>query len=141
MAGALFLTGNPGTGKTTLIRSALAFFGGKAGGFYTSEIRENNIRLGFKLITVDGAEAILSHISFHGSSRVGKYGVDINTLDGSRPVLGTIMMKPHPFADGIKKRRDVRLVTVTRQNRDAVLSEIKTWIRIQLYENNAAGPR
>jgi nucleoside-triphosphatase len=81
MASAFLLTGNPGTGKTTLIRKALAFYSGKAGGFYTAEIKENGVRLGFKLVTIDGTESVLSHVSIRSTYRVGKYGVDLKTMD------------------------------------------------------------
>ena len=75
------LTGRPGTGKTSLIKQALTAFKGKAGGFYTEEIREQGTRLGFKLVTLGGQEAILSHVDIHSRYRVSKYGVDIASLD------------------------------------------------------------
>lgn len=75
------LTGRPGTGKTSLIKQALADFKGRAGGFYTEEMRSGGARLGFKLVTLDGREAILAHIDFDKRYRVSKYGVDIESLD------------------------------------------------------------
>ena len=75
------LTGKPGTGKTSLIKQAIAGLGGKAGGFYTEEIRRGGVREGFRLVTLDGQEAILAHINIHSPHRVGKYGVDIDSLD------------------------------------------------------------
>lgn len=75
------LTGRPGTGKTSLIKQAVAQFRGKAGGFYTEEIRSQGIRLGFKLVTLDGQEATLAHVDFPSRYRVSKYGVDVDSLD------------------------------------------------------------
>ena len=75
------LTGRPGTWKTSLVRQAVAEFKGRAGGFYTEEIRSRGTRLGFKLVTLDGNEAVLSHIDFDKRFRVGKYGVDIRSLE------------------------------------------------------------
>ena len=75
------LTGKPGIGKTSLIKQAIAGLGGKAGGFYTEEIRRGGVREGFRLVTLDGKEAILAHINIHSPHRVGKYGVDIDSLD------------------------------------------------------------
>ena len=75
------LTGRPGTGKTSLIRQAVAELEGRAGGFYTEEIRSQGTRLGFKLVTLDGQEAILAHVGIHSRYRVSKYGVDIDSLD------------------------------------------------------------
>jgi len=75
------LTGQPGTGKTRIIKQAIAEMKGKAGGFYTEEIRSQGVRQGFKLITLEGQTAILAHINFHGPYRVSKYGVDVDSLD------------------------------------------------------------
>jgi len=75
------LTGKPGTGKTSLIKQAIAGMKGKAGGFYTEEIREQGVRKGFRLVTLDGQEAILAHVDIHSPYRVSKYGVDIDSLD------------------------------------------------------------
>jgi len=75
------LTGRPGTGKTSLIKQAVAEFKGEAGGFYTEEIRSQGTRLGFKLVTLDGQEAILAHVDIHSRYRVSKYGVDIDSLE------------------------------------------------------------
>ncbi len=75
------LTGRPGAGKTSLIKQAVAGFQGVAGGFYTEEIRSQGTRLGFKLVTLDGQEAILAHADSHSRYRVSKYGVDVDNLD------------------------------------------------------------
>jgi len=75
------LTGRPGTGKTSLIKQAIAELKGKAGGFYTEEIRSQGVRQGFRLVTLDGNTAVLAHIDFHSSHRVSKYGVDVESLD------------------------------------------------------------
>ena len=164
------LTGTPGTGKTSLIRQALADFEGSAGGFYTEEIRSGGARLGFKLVTLDGHEAMLAHTDLSKRFRVGKYGVDVESLEkvgvaalrraaescglvvideigkmelfsakfretvleiigrGKR-VLGTIMLQPHPWADVIKQDPRVNLVTLTRNNYQQVLEDLRKWLR------------
>lgn len=48
----------------------------------------------------------------------------IRALDSSSPVLATIMRKSFHFADAIKKRNDVRLITVRADNRDTLVSDI-----------------
>jgi len=75
------LTGRPGTGKTSLIKQAVAGMRGKAGGFYTEEIRSEGARQGFRLVTLDGQNTILAHVNIHSPYRVSKYSVDINSLD------------------------------------------------------------
>ena len=75
------LTGRPGTGKTSLIKQAIAGVRGEVGGFYTEEIRSGGAREGFRLVTLNGQEAILAHIDTPSPYRVSKYGVDIDSLD------------------------------------------------------------
>ena len=81
MKGALLLTGQPGTGKTALIKEALARTRVQGGGFYTEEIRTGGIRQGFKIVTLDGQEAILAHVNISGPFQVSKYRVDTDALD------------------------------------------------------------
>ncbi len=75
------LTGKPGTGKTSLIKQAVAGMRGEADGFYTEEIRSGGVRQGFRLVTLGGESAILAHVNIHSPYRVSKYGVDIDSLD------------------------------------------------------------
>jgi len=81
MSAALLLTGDPGCGKTTLLRRAVARVAGSTGGFYTEEIRASGVRQGFAMVTFDGARGILAHRSIPGPPRVGAYGVDRAVLD------------------------------------------------------------
>ena len=81
MASVYLLTGSPGTGKTTVIKQAIAGSEIKAGGFYTEEIRSCGTRQGFRIITLDGQDAILAHVDTPSHYRVSKYGVDITNLD------------------------------------------------------------
>jgi nucleoside-triphosphatase len=81
MKGALLLTGQPGTGKTALIKEALARTRVKGGGCYTEEIRTGGIRQGFRIVTLGGQEAILAHVSISSPYQVSKYRVDTDALD------------------------------------------------------------
>jgi nucleoside-triphosphatase len=74
------LTGRPGTGKTSLVKEVAARLKGRAGGFYTEEIRTHGVREGFRLVTLEGETAILAHINIRSPYRVSKYGVDIEAL-------------------------------------------------------------
>ena len=81
MGKTILLTGFPGCGKTTLIRRVLARLSIPAGGFYTQEIRDSGIRVGFELVTLDGSRGILAHVDNISTNRVGKYGVDLSALE------------------------------------------------------------
>ncbi len=163
------LSGGPGTGKTTIIKEVLRKFQGRAGGFYTEEIRGNGAREGFRIITLDGKSAILAHIDIKSPYHVGRYGVDIEALDrigvsaireavksselviideigrmelfspsfkeavleaigSGKRVLGTIMLKSHPFSDEVKISPGVALISVARSNRNEVLGEVLGWL-------------
>jgi nucleoside-triphosphatase len=79
----LLLTGRPGCGKTTLIKRVVTKLALPAGGFYTEEMRERGERVGFRIITLDGKQAVLAHVDFPaaaGPQRVGKYGLDLSAL-------------------------------------------------------------
>ena len=78
----LLLKGSPGIGKTTLlckVASQLQQY--RLGGFYTEEIRQAGQRQGSRLVTFRGEEGIIAHVKFDHRYRVGKYGVDIATVD------------------------------------------------------------
>ncbi len=163
------LTGRPGTGKTSLIKQATAGMKGRAGGFYTEEIRSHGVRQGFRLVTLDGETAVLAHAGIRSPYRVSRYGVDTDSLervgvsalvraaqdcdlvvvdeigkmellsagfretvlqivDSGKKVLGTIMLAPHPFADAVKLKPQVKLIEVTRANYAGVLEELRDWL-------------
>ena len=167
----LLLTGKPGTGKTALIKEAIDRIKIKAGGFYTEEIRGGGVRQGFRIITLDGQDAILAHVNISSPYQVSKYRVDIESLNrvavsalrqalrdsdlvvideigkmelfsprfkeavlqaigSGKKFIGTIMLGPNPFADEIKRRSEVKLLLVTRANRDQALGEILDWLEL-----------
>ncbi|MEW6143197.1 MAG: nucleoside-triphosphatase [Chloroflexota bacterium] len=80
-ARALLITGKPGCGKTTLVRTVVEWSRADAGGFYTEEIREDSERRGFRIVTLGGRSAVLSHVNIRGPYRVGRYGVDLAALE------------------------------------------------------------
>lgn len=77
----ILLTGRPGCGKTILIKRVVNNLPQGAGGFYTEEIRDGGTRAGFKIVTLDGKEAVFAHVDFKSRSRVGKYGLDLSALE------------------------------------------------------------
>ena len=84
----LLLTGQPGVGKTTVIRALQTLLGGwRMAGFTTEEIRQGDRRMGFQGRTVDGRVVLIAHREFLGSQRVGAYGVDVSAIDRLAPSL------------------------------------------------------
>lgn len=79
---ALLLTGVPGVGKTTVLREvASALAGRRLRGFFTDEIRVEGERVGFRIESLSGERGTLARVGFKSSHRVGRYGVDIETLE------------------------------------------------------------
>jgi nucleoside-triphosphatase len=83
MAQTLLLTGRPGVGKTTVIKTLVKSLGQRADGFYTQEIRQHGQRQGFELVGLRGERATLAHVHLKGGGRprVGRYGVDVAALE------------------------------------------------------------
>ncbi|MHB9154586.1 MAG: nucleoside-triphosphatase [Endomicrobiales bacterium] len=81
MAKNLFITGKPGSGKTTLIKEVCFPYRDKVGGFYTEEMREGSRRQGFILKTFDGKHGVLAEKGMKSAAKLNKYGVDLNVLE------------------------------------------------------------
>ena len=81
----ILLTGHPGVGKTTAIKSIVSLLGRQAGGFYTREVRARGQRTGFELVTLDGRIAWLASRSpakiFEEEVPFGKYRVNLRAID------------------------------------------------------------
>ena len=52
-------------------------------------------------------------------------------MDSPAPVLGTILSRPHPIADEIRKRHDVAIIEVTWQNRDGLPADLAKLFGVQ----------
>ena len=50
-------------------------------GFYTEEIRVQNTRVGFRLVTLDGQTGVFAHINSKSPLRIGRYGVNLDCLE------------------------------------------------------------
>jgi len=78
----ILITGNPGVGKTTLIQNIISKFNISAGGFYTSEVRdEEGKRWGFKITSLDGNESIMASVEIVSKYRISRYGIDVASID------------------------------------------------------------
>jgi nucleoside-triphosphatase len=83
----IFLTGEPGVGKTTVIRKVVQELQGRGiivGGMTSSEIREGGSRIGFKVEDISNHEvgelAKLGQ-TFPGAPMVGRYGVNLTDVE------------------------------------------------------------
>lgn len=80
----MLVEARPGAGKTTAaIRLAerLRAAGLPLAGFFTEEMREGGVRVGFRIETFDGERGVLAHVERRGPPRVGKYGVDLDAFE------------------------------------------------------------
>jgi nucleoside-triphosphatase len=81
----LFLTGDPGCGKTTVVRRVCEILisqGRKVGGMISREIRDGGVRVGFGMEDVLSHEhGILAHIRQNEGPRVGKYRVNLADIE------------------------------------------------------------
>jgi nucleoside-triphosphatase len=77
----LFLTGNPGVGKTTLIRAITERLEDVTyAGFYTEEKRHRGSRTGFKVVTLDGREETLASLGGRKPT-VSKYSIHVEEFE------------------------------------------------------------
>jgi len=92
----LFVTGQPGVGKTTLLLHVvdnLKTKGYKVGGMTSSEVREQGTRIGFEIVNLQtGQKGWLAHIRQRVGPQVGKYRVNLDDLKniGADSILNAI---------------------------------------------------
>ncbi|GAB6065529.1 NTPase [Aquifex pyrophilus] len=79
----ILITGEPGVGKTTLVKKLIQRLGDRAIGFWTEEVRdpETNRRTGFRIITTEGKKKIFSSKFFTSKKLVGSYGVNVQYFE------------------------------------------------------------
>ncbi len=166
---AIFLSGKPGVGKTTAVKSIISLLGRRPGGFYTREVRSQSHRTGFEIVTLDGRTAWLagraSTKTFSEEIQLGKYRVNLRAIDSfavpalqralaaggiiiidevgpmelaselfrqtvleilgsDAPLVGTLMQRPNPFADRVRRHPRAQVKTVTLTNRNDIPAEV-----------------
>jgi len=78
----IILTGVPGVGKTTLVKSVLEQLKNfNCSGFITEEQRDKKGRAGFVLKTLDGREVPFASVGKGKGARVGRYIVDVDAFE------------------------------------------------------------
>jgi nucleoside-triphosphatase len=92
----LFVTGQPGVGKTSVLLrviDALKAKGYDVRGMITREIREQGTRVGFEIIDLYmGQKGWLAHVNQSSGPRIGKYRVNLDDLKniGVNSILNAI---------------------------------------------------
>jgi len=83
---AIFLTGRPGIGKTTVVLRVVELLkaeGARVGGMISREVREGGRRVGFEIIDLaTGRRGWLAHVNQPTGPRLGKYRVNLADLEG-----------------------------------------------------------
>lgn len=107
----LFVTGDPGCGKTTVVRTVVRTLEGSVAmrGFFTEEAREYGRRTGFMGRTLDGHSFRLADRATKGDLRVGPYGVELEGLE----TVGLASLEP---------RSDTRLIVIDEVGKMELLS-------------------
>ncbi|MDR1694364.1 MAG: nucleoside-triphosphatase [Lactobacillaceae bacterium] len=78
MTGFILLTGKQTVAKSAAIRQIVDLVGKEnCGGFFIEEVRENGKRTGFKVVTLDGREAVLAELNLSS----GKYKISPQVID------------------------------------------------------------
>lgn len=79
------ITGSPGSGKTTVLKSIISNLRNKdleIGGIYCPEIRSGGKRKGFRIIDImSGESKILAHVEQDQGPKVSKYRVNVPNID------------------------------------------------------------
>jgi nucleoside-triphosphatase len=145
----LFLTGEPGSGKTTTVRKIaelLILRGVEVGGMLTGEIREGGIRVGFSLEDlVTHEKGTLARVGLEEGPQVGKYRVNLHDIEriGVRAIenavsdskvvvvdeLGPMELFSTPFLQAVEKGLASRkhfLGTIHKRASHPLISSIKS---------------
>jgi len=148
----ILITGQPGAGKTALIRRLFLIFKEfNPAGFFTAEIMENGERAGFMIENLNGDSRVIAHINMKSKYSVGKFKIDIK---GFEDFLQEMMLKEKKtgfyLMDGIGKLEceskkfsklivdlldgDKLVVATTPDKGTGLISEIKKRDDVQIVE-------
>ncbi|MEM3404005.1 MAG: NTPase [Nitrososphaeria archaeon] len=96
----IFVTGDPGVGKSTLLSRVVYQLRSKGlmiGGVLTRDIRERGVRTGFQIQSLsDGTTGILASVSLKVGPKIGKYVVNLNDL---KNVFASAILYAIDFSD------------------------------------------
>lgn len=153
----MFLTGNPGIGKTTVLLKtveALKAKGYSIGGMISREVRTFGTRVGFEVLDLEsGRRGWLAHVNQEYGPRVGKYRVNLEDLNnvGAEAILkavkkadvvaideiGPMELHSQKFKEVVERVvKSGKLVvgTVHWRARDKLVEEIKVRDDAEIYQ-------
>jgi len=128
------ITGEPGIGKTTVVRRVVERLGHDAEGFWTQEVRDKRSRkrIGFKVVTTEGNEALFASKKFTSKNLVGSYGVNVKRFEEvALPVLEKALRSEGSVAvvDEVgrmelfsKRFRELVEILMGRRDKDAIFT-------------------
>ena len=157
MALRVFLTGVPGIGKSTVVRSSAEGIqkgGIKVGGMTSGDLRSGSDRVGFEIRNLmTGEIGVLAHTNQPIGPRIGKYRVKTEDLDkiGTEAILfaindadlividevGPMELTSHRFRNAVQAALACGkplLGTVHRNAQDPIVREIKSSPSIEVIE-------
>ena len=154
----LFLTGQKGAGKSTLIRGLLAEETGRLGGFFTvrheggvyllpaakertftpesllfrcghggDPARFDDLGCAALADTAGCRLLVMDELGPHEAEAVRFQAAVFRALEGDIPILGVLQQAESEFLHRIARHPQVTVLTVTEENRDALLPELLRW--------------
>jgi len=152
----LFLTGNPGIGKTTVLLrvvEALKIMGFSVGGMISREVRTCGTRIGFEILDLSSSKrGWLAHVNQKSGPQIGRYRVNLGDLEGigvaaivsavensdvvAIDEVGPMELFSGRFKEAVKKAVDSRKLVVGVVHwkaRNGLIDEIKAREDFEMY--------
>jgi nucleoside-triphosphatase THEP1 len=70
----------------------------------------------------------MDEIGFAENEALNFHAAVMETLSGNVPVLGVLRGRPTVLGDKVRQRENVRIITVTEENRDEIPKELEQWL-------------
>ena len=151
------ITGLPGSGKTQALMKVVEMLeleNYKVGGMITEPIMEKNRRLGFYVMDwCSKNKAVLAHMNIKSKFTVGKYGVDLTSLDtvGVEALntackesdvivvdeVGKMEVESEKFVHAVKEAMDTdkpMILTLHKKSRNPLLQDIRRRDDVRILE-------
>lgn len=96
----ILITGQPKSGKSTLLQNIIAPISNKVG-FITHEVRESGNRVGFEIETFLGTKTMLAHVALETEYQVGRFFVSKDNLESILPEVSTFSVDALLYIDEI----------------------------------------